>query len=90
MKICVVGADSIGGYVGVRLALAGEGVTLIARGANLEAIRTRGCDRPPDRGRIGTKGQYGLCTKNRFSASCRETIISRRGAASYARAWGES
>jgi 2-dehydropantoate 2-reductase len=42
MKICVVGAGSIGGYVGVRLALAGEDVTLIARGANLEAIRARG------------------------------------------------
>ena len=42
MKICVVGAGSIGGYVGVKLALAGEDVTLIARGANLEAIRARG------------------------------------------------
>jgi 2-dehydropantoate 2-reductase len=42
VKICVLGAGSIGGYVGVRLALAGEEVTLIARGANLEAIRARG------------------------------------------------
>jgi 2-dehydropantoate 2-reductase len=42
MKVCVVGAGSIGGYVGVKLALAGEDVTLIARGANLEAIRARG------------------------------------------------
>jgi 2-dehydropantoate 2-reductase len=42
MKICVVGAGSIGGFVGVKLAAAGEDVTLIARGANLEAIRTRG------------------------------------------------
>ncbi len=42
MKICVVGAGSIGGYVGVKLALAGEDVTLVARGANLEAIRARG------------------------------------------------
>ena len=42
MKICVVGAGSIGGFVGVKLALAGEDVTLIARGANLEAIRARG------------------------------------------------
>jgi 2-dehydropantoate 2-reductase len=42
MKICVVGAGSIGGYVGVRLALAGEEVTLIARGKNLEAIRAKG------------------------------------------------
>jgi 2-dehydropantoate 2-reductase len=42
MKICVVGAGSIGGFVGVKLALAGEDVTLIARGANLEAIRAKG------------------------------------------------
>jgi 2-dehydropantoate 2-reductase len=42
MKFCVVGAGSIGGYVGVKLAAAGEEVTLIARGANLEAIRARG------------------------------------------------
>jgi 2-dehydropantoate 2-reductase len=42
MKICIVGAGSIGGYVGVMLALAGNEVTLIARGANLQAIRARG------------------------------------------------
>ena len=42
MKICVVGAGSIGGYVGVKLALAGHEVTLIARGANLAAIRANG------------------------------------------------
>ena len=35
MKICVVGAGSIGGLLGVKLALAGHDVTLIARGANL-------------------------------------------------------
>ncbi len=42
MKICIVGAGAIGGYLGARLALAGEEVTLIARGANLAAIRERG------------------------------------------------
>lgn len=42
MKICIFGAGSIGGYLGVRLANAGERVTLIARGANLAAIRERG------------------------------------------------
>ena len=42
MKVCVVGAGSIGGFVGAKLALAGEDVTLVARGANLEAIRARG------------------------------------------------
>ncbi len=42
MKICIFGAGSIGGYLGARLAHAGEPVTLIARGANLAAIRERG------------------------------------------------
>src|SRR5580692_2036620 len=42
MKIAIVGVGAIGGYVGIRLALAGEDVTFIARGANLEALRSRG------------------------------------------------
>ena len=42
MKICVVGAGSIGGLLGAKLALAGEDVTLIARGKHLEAIRSSG------------------------------------------------
>jgi 2-dehydropantoate 2-reductase len=42
VRICVVGAGAIGGLVGAELALAGEEVTLIARGAQLDAIRERG------------------------------------------------
>ena len=42
MKIAIIGAGAIGGYVGVKLALAGEDVVFIARGANLEAIRRHG------------------------------------------------
>lgn len=42
MKICVVGAGSIGGYMAVKLAAAGEDVTVIARGAHLQAIRAGG------------------------------------------------
>jgi 2-dehydropantoate 2-reductase len=42
MKIAIIGVGAIGGYVGIRLALAGEDVTFIARGANLEALRTQG------------------------------------------------
>jgi 2-dehydropantoate 2-reductase len=42
MKICVVGAGAIGGLMGAKLALAGEEVTLIARGAHLDAIRHDG------------------------------------------------
>ena len=44
MKICVVGAGAIGGLLGARLAASGEDVTLIARGAHLEAIRARGLE----------------------------------------------
>ena len=42
MKICVVGAGSIGGYLAVSLASAGNDVTVIARGAHLDAIHKRG------------------------------------------------
>jgi 2-dehydropantoate 2-reductase len=42
MKICIVGAGAIGGYLGAKLALADEEVTLIARGSHLEAIQKNG------------------------------------------------
>jgi 2-dehydropantoate 2-reductase len=42
MKIAIVGAGAIGGYLGTRLALAGEEVTFIARRRNLEAINAEG------------------------------------------------
>ncbi|MEP6619284.1 MAG: 2-dehydropantoate 2-reductase [bacterium] len=42
MRIAIVGAGAIGGYLGGWLAAAGDEVTFIARGANLEAIRARG------------------------------------------------
>ena len=42
MKICIYGAGAIGGYLGVELALAGEEVTLIARGPHLAAMREHG------------------------------------------------
>ena len=42
MKICVVGAGAIGGYMAVRLARAGHDVSVIARGPHLAAIRANG------------------------------------------------
>lgn len=42
MKIAVVGAGAIGGYLGGWLSAAGEDVTFIARGPNLDAIRKHG------------------------------------------------
>jgi 2-dehydropantoate 2-reductase len=42
MKIAVVGAGAIGGFLGARLALAGQDVTFIARNRNLAAIQANG------------------------------------------------
>lgn len=43
MKVCVFGAGAVGGHVATRLAAAGHAeVSVVARGAHLEAIRTRG------------------------------------------------
>jgi 2-dehydropantoate 2-reductase len=42
MRIAIIGAGAVGGLVGTKLALAGEQVTFIARGANLDAIRRNG------------------------------------------------
>lgn len=42
MKFCVYGAGAIGGYLAVELALSGQEVSVVARGAHLDAIRKRG------------------------------------------------
>ena len=42
MRIAIVGSGGVGGYFGGRLAEAGADVSFVARGAHLEAIRTRG------------------------------------------------
>ncbi len=42
MRICIVGAGAIGGFVGAKLALSGNEVVFIARGRNLDAINAGG------------------------------------------------
>lgn len=43
MKVCIVGAGSIGGFIGTRLAVAGRArVTALARGATLAALQAHG------------------------------------------------
>jgi 2-dehydropantoate 2-reductase len=42
MRVCIVGSGAIGGLIGAKLALAGEDVTVIDRGAHLQAIRANG------------------------------------------------
>ena len=42
MKICVIGAGAIGGFLGTRLAVAGNQVSALARGPTLVALRDHG------------------------------------------------
>jgi 2-dehydropantoate 2-reductase len=42
MRICIYGAGAIGGYMGVLLSRAGAEVSLVARGAHLEAMQRNG------------------------------------------------
>ena len=42
MKICIVGAGAIGGYLGIKLINAGFDVSLVARGDHLKAMQKNG------------------------------------------------
>lgn len=42
MKICIFGAGAIGGYMAAKLVQAGADVSIVARGAHLEAIQAQG------------------------------------------------
>ncbi|MDO8298145.1 2-dehydropantoate 2-reductase [Lacisediminimonas sp.] len=66
MKIAIVGAGGIGGYVGAKLALAGEDVTFLVRGANLDAIRSNGIKL------IGHDGQSQVATNVRATSNYKE------------------
>lgn len=52
MRIAMMGAGGIGGYIGARLAEAGGDVSFIARGAHLEAMRQVGLRIHSDTGNI--------------------------------------
>jgi 2-dehydropantoate 2-reductase len=42
MKICIFGAGAVGGHIAAKLAAAGHDVSVVARGAHLEAMRVNG------------------------------------------------
>jgi len=53
MRIVIVGAGGVGGYFGAKLARGGQEVTVVARGAHLDAIRSGGL-----RIRSAVEGEY--------------------------------
>jgi 2-dehydropantoate 2-reductase len=44
MRLAILGSGAVGGYFGAKLARSGQDVTFVARGAHLEAIRSRGLE----------------------------------------------
>ena len=42
MKIAVMGAGGVGGFLGGKLAFGGREVVFVARGKHLDALRTQG------------------------------------------------
>ncbi len=72
MNICIYGAGAIGGYLGVQLALAGEDITLIARGPHLEAMQKNGL-----RLLIGDEERiaHPRCTDDPFEAGPQDFVI---------------
>jgi 2-dehydropantoate 2-reductase len=66
MKIGIVGAGAIGGLIAVRLALAGQPVTVVDRGAHLDAIRKNGLKL------VHADGSEEIATNLKAVASCAE------------------
>ena len=64
LRIAIVGAGAIGGWIGMRLAERGHTVSLLARGAHLEAIRANGL-------RLESAASPGQSLTRRFEASDR-------------------
>jgi 2-dehydropantoate 2-reductase len=52
MKVCIVGAGAIGGFIGTRLAAAGVTTSALARGATLAAMRQHGWRLDTAQGRV--------------------------------------
>jgi 2-dehydropantoate 2-reductase len=72
MRICIYGAGAIGGYLGAQLSLAGEDVSLIARGPHLEAMRRDGLRlRIADEERVA----HPLCTSDPSEAGTQDYVI---------------
>ena len=72
MKIAIVGAGAIGGYFGGLLAQAGHDVTLIARGAHRDAIRSNGLT---VNGKDGSFTVHPACTENPAEAGPQDAVI---------------
>src|ERR1700730_14975186 len=74
MKIAIVGCGAIGGYVGAKLALAGEELTFSVRGPQLEAVRGRGVRLILGEGREQVASNV-MATQHCAAAGAQELVI---------------
>jgi 2-dehydropantoate 2-reductase len=72
MRICIYGAGAIGGMLGAGLSLAGEEVSLIARGPHLAAMKQNGVRL---RAGDGEKRARPLCTEDPKEAGPQDAVI---------------
>ena len=64
MKVCIFGAGAVGGHFAAQLAASGQDVSVVARGAHLDAVRRNGMTL--------LKGERRIVGKVRASADPRE------------------
>jgi 2-dehydropantoate 2-reductase len=64
MRLCVFGAGAVGGHIAARLAASGHEVSVVARGAHLDAMRARGVTL--------LHGDERICGRVRAAAQARE------------------
>ncbi len=76
MKICIIGAGSIGGLLAVRLAHAGVDLTVVARGAHLRAIQQHGLRlRYADGAEINAQGLPNFRVVSQLSDAGRHDVV---------------
>ncbi len=73
MKIAVIGAGGVGGFLGSLLSRAGHDVTFLARGAHLAAIRERGLE--TQSGQFGEFTTHPAATDNPAGLGRNELVI---------------
>ena len=87
MRFLVVGAGAIGGLLAGRLLAAGHAVTVLARGAHLEALRTRGLRLENAQGRVDYQGPVDICDDLREAPEVDGLIVTLKSYQLAALAW---
>jgi len=72
MRICIYGAGAIGAWVGIQLSLAGEDVTMIARGPHLTAMQKNGAKLLIDG---GERIAHPRCIEDPFEAGPQDFVV---------------